>query len=398
MLIGKIGVLDVAVAGSHNDNGGGGLVTLGFERQTQRLGFGVNTRLASRYFEQNGLPPRGRVPLAQTTAHIGWNAARFGSFGLNYIRRDNRGEPDNEIISANYSLNIGGNWFVALSAFKNMKGSQDYSVGFMLTRAIGKRTTASVNVNQRSGPDSLLFQVQQNLPAGAGVGYRVLAGPENHGRLEGTLNLQNNFGTLTLEAGRVSGLEAYRASATGGMAVLGGRAFLSRSLGDSFAVVHVPSYPNVRVYAENQEVARTDKSGVALVPRLRPYQRNRLRIEQMDLPLDSRIDKLEINAVPYFRSGYYVEFPVRKANGALLRVVSPDGEPLPAGATVRIDEREEAFPIGLDGRIYVTGLEQNNRMVVTVSDTHRCTFEVSFAETSEPVPDLGNFLCEKVSP
>lgn len=79
----------------------------------------------------------------------------------------------------------------------------------------------------------------------------------------------------------------------------------------------------------------------------------------MDLPLDSRIDKLEINAVPYFRSGYYVEFPVRKANGALLRVVSPDGEPLPAGATVRIDEREEAFPIGLDGRIYVTGLEQN---------------------------------------
>lgn len=272
MLIGKIGVLDVAVAGSHNDNGGGGLVTLGFERQTQRLGFGVNTRLASRYFEQNGLPPRGRVPLAQTTAHIGWNAARFGSFGLSYIRRDNRGEPDNEIISANYSLNIGGNWFVALSAFKNMKGSQDYSVGFMLTRAIGKRTTASVNVNQRSGPDSLLFQVQQNLPAGAGVGYRVLAGPENHGRLEGTLNLQNNFGTLTLEAGRVSGLEAYRASATGGMAVLGGRAFLSRSLGDSFAVVHVPSYPNVRVYAENQEGARTDKSGVALVPRLRPYQ------------------------------------------------------------------------------------------------------------------------------
>ena len=398
-LLSEVGVVDAAVAASHNDYGdAGGLVALGFDRQTPRLSFGLRTQLTSRQFDQIGLAPGGQAPLRQTTAHIGWNDARLGSFGLGYIRLDNRGQPNNEVMSASYSLSLGGDWSLGLSAFKSLKAPQDYAVGLVLTHALGNRTTASLSATRRNGPDSLLFQVQQSLPAGTGVGYRVLAGSENSERFEGALNLQNDYGTYALETARVGAADAYRASASGGMAVLGGQFFLTRRLSDSFAVVRVPSYPDVRVYAENQQVARTDTSGTAFVPRLRPYEKNQLRIEQLDLPLDARIDKLEVNAVPYYRSGYYVEFPVRKANGALLRIVTADGKPLPAGATVRIAGREEAFPVGLDGQVYVSGLERNNLMIATVSDAQSCKFEVPHPETDEPLPDLGSFLCQGVTP
>jgi outer membrane usher protein len=399
LLPGRMGVVDAAVALSHNDAGSGGLLGLGFERQAQRFGFGLRTQLISPQFDQLGLTPGIHAPAQRTTARIGWNYARFGSIGIGYLRLDNRSQPDSEVINASYNLNLGRDWFLSLSTFKSLKGTQDYAAGLVLTHVLGNRTTASLNANRINGTDSLLASVQQNLPAGTGIGYRILGGSQNNsGHFQGTLNLQNDYGTMALEAAHVGGIDAFRASASGGMAVLGGKAFLSRSISDSFAVVRVPGFPNVGVYHENQPVARTDSSGTAFIPRLRPYQKNRLGIEQMDLPLDTRIDRLEVIAMPYFRSGYYIEFPVRKADGALLRIVKVDGKPIPTGAVVRITGHEEVFPVGLDGRVYVTKLKQNDRIRVTLPDTRVCEFEISYPETGELLPDLGNFLCQETEP
>lgn len=390
------GVVDAAIAGSHGDWGGGGLLALGFDRQTPRWSFGLRTQIASRHFNQLGLAPGTLAPVRQTNAHMGWNDARIGSFGLGYIRLDNRGPPGNEVLSASYSRHLGWDWFLGLSAFKSLKGSQDAAVGLVLTHALGKRTTASLSASRRNGPDAALLQVQKNLSAGTGVGYRVLAGTEGR-RLEGALNLKNDYGTYALEAARFRAVGAWRASASGGLAVLGGRVFLTCHLGDSFAVVRVPGYPGVQVYAENQPIARTNASGTALVPRLRPYQKNRIGIEQGDLPLDARIGALELNAVPYYRSGYDLEFPVGKANGALLRLVTADGRPVPAGALVRIAGREETFPVAGGGQVYLSGLTRNNRVEVTFGDT-RYEFQLSYPETDAPLPDLGDFPCIEIKP
>ena len=100
--------------------------------------------------------------------------------------------------------------------------------------------------------------------------------------------------------------------------VFGGDTFLSRTIDQGFGVVQVPGYANVQVYADNQPVAVTNDKGNALVPRLRPYEDNSIRIEQADLPLDAEIDTLQLKAVPFRRSGVEVIFPVRRSLGALL--------------------------------------------------------------------------------
>jgi len=178
---------------------------------------------------------------------------------------------------------------------------------------------------------------------------------------------------------------------------MGGDAFFSRRLNSSFAVVQVPDYPNVHVYAENQLVATTNASGNALVPALRPYQENHIRIEQADLPLDAKIDTLTINAAPYFRSGFLLKFPVRRSRGATMKIVLDNGKMLPAGATVQIIGQHEEFPVALQGNVYITGLALNNQLRVLWHD-QSCQLDVSFPETEEPLPDLGTFTCHGVSP
>ena len=399
-LLSGVGIVDAAVAGSRSDMGTGGLLALGFESQTPALNFGLRTQLASEHFKQHGLAAGTLAPSQQTTANVGWRAGSFGAVGLGYIRMDPRGQPANEIVSASFSQTFGTGWTLGLFAFRSLGTAKNYALGMVLTHALGQRTTVSVHLNQRKGPDSAQVQVQQNLPAGSGVGYRVLAGSEGSQRskrIEGTLNLQTDHGTYALEASRFQAVDAYRASASGGLAVLGGQAFLARRLGDSFAVVRVPGFPNVQVYAENQPVARTDNSGAALVPGLRPYQKNRIGIEQGDLPLNAHVGTLEVHAVPYYRSGYDLVFPVEKANGAMLRVVMANNQAVPAGAQARVIGRENFFPVALDGEVYLLGLMRLNRIEVTWGG-EGCQFQLPYAETDEPLPDLGQFVCKEMAP
>src|SRR6202011_174312 len=138
--------------------------------------------------------------------------------------------------------------------------------------------------------------------------------------------------------------------------------FASRRIDNSFAVAQVGSEPDVRLYRENQLVGQTDAHGYLLVPGLRAYEDNVIRVEQADLPLDVVVDAMQVQAVPYFRSGVILRFPVERPRGALLLVQMEDGEPLPAGALVQVNGHGEEFPSGLRGEVYATGLEDSNRL------------------------------------
>ena len=183
------------------------------------------------------------------------------------------------------------------------------------------------------------------------------------------------------------------------MAFLGGRGFFSRRITDSFAVVQVPDYSGVGIYVNNQLSTHTDANGNALLTGLYPYQKNSVRIEQSDLPFEAQIDLVQLDAVPYFRSGLMLKFPVKRSRGALLTVVHENGEPVSAGALAHIigdsDVENEYFPIGLRGELYLTGLAMNNRLRVTLKE-QSCEFALPFPESTDPLPHLGTFMCAGV--
>lgn len=173
------------------------------------------------------------------------------------------------------------------------------------------------------------------------------------------------------------------------------KVFASRTISESFSVVDVPGFADVRVYAANQLVGRTGAGGTMLVPRLLPFQSNDIRIEQADLPMDATVGALTVDVVPYQRSGVLVQFPVRRSRTALITVLLDDGLALPSGAIARIRGNEEGFPSGQRGEVYLTGLEKENTVQLSWRDQH-CVIEVPFPETTDPQPHLGSFVCHGV--
>src|SRR5205823_12028607 len=177
---------------------------------------------------------------------------------------------------------------------------------------------------------------------------------------------------------------------------VGGHAFLSRQISDSFGIVRVADYEGVGVLQDNQPVGRTNAGGYAGLPQLRAYAVNRISIEEHDLPLDAQVDKLKMEAVPYYRSGLLLDFPVRRSHGATLRIELDDGAPIPSGAIVRIIGRDEEFPVGLEGEAYLTGLEEQNHLRATWKGKS-CELDVTLRSSADPLPNLGAFVCHGVA-
>jgi outer membrane usher protein len=390
------GVLSSSLAMSHSDKGVGGLLELGFQRQGRYVSFGANTQLASQRFARLGLQPEELAPRQISQMFVNLATTDYGSFAASYAQQAFRDRKGNKILNASYTRKLGrlGNLSVFVTRFLSGDANTVFNLSFSMP--LGDRTNASINTSAKQGREQARLQVSRSLPAGSGLGYRLVTEAGDSDRRAAEVSAQNQVGTYILAADQLQGQTAFRGSATGGLAFLGGSAFLSRRITDSFAVVQVPDYSGVGIYADNQLVARTDADGNALLPRIRPYQKNLVRIEQADLPLDAQIDAIQLDAVPYFRSGLLLSFPVKRSRGALLTVILENGEPLPVGAQVQIvggnTKDNEVFPTGLRGEVYLTGLATNNRLRVTWLDQN-CEFMLPYPESTEPLPHLGTYIC-----
>ena len=396
VLIGDFGVLSGSVAGGHNPLGSGGRVALGFDRQSLGLSFNVRGAWASPHFRLMGNIDSQFVVAQEFLASAGYTFGRYGTIAGAYVTRTYRDQPSTTIGSLSYTYNLDRWGFVGVSLSRVHADDRSTQFNATWTLPLGPSTSATLGIDRvRSstpgvGHDENTLSIQHDLPLGEGWGYRLRA--SDQGSRAAQVVYQNRYGTYSAEVAQAQGQTGERVAATGGIGFISGNAFLSRTINDSFGLVRLPGYPDVRVYSENQEIGRTDASGEVVVPRLLPYQKNTVRIEQADLPFDAEFDVLARDAVPYARSGVLVEFAVKPARGALIKIMQDDGAPVPAGALVRVEGQDGAFPVALDGDAYLTGLSARNRAVATWLD-HECAFEFDYPTTGDPQPRLGPFVC-----
>jgi outer membrane usher protein len=401
-----VGVFSASIAGSQSqpaageqgmsEGGEGALVNLGFQAQRRRVGYGATAQWSSAEFAQVGLE-RGRpAPRLIAQAFANFSAGRAGAFGLSYAHQDRRDAERIELLNASYGLTLGRLGFLSVS-FVRIFGNDATSIASLnFTRLLGARDTGSLFVSRDEDRTRAIMRMQRGLPQGDGVGYRLSGGFTESDPREAGIAYQNGIGTYEVEVGQLEGLTSYRGHASGGVALLGPDVFFSRRLDSSFAVVSVPGYEGVNVYRDNQPVARTNDEGVALISRLRPYEVNSVRIESADLPMDATIGALQLDAIPYLRSGLRLAFPVKRSRGAVFSIVLDNGEPLPAGAVVTVAGQSVEFPVGLRGEVYVTGLDATNQLQAMWGQ-QGCSLNVSFPESDDPLPDLGTFKCSGVN-
>jgi len=230
--------------------------------------------------------------------------------------------------------------------------------------------------------------VQQSLPAGAGTGYYVAVSSNQDGQAD--YFLQGDAGQVGVQYARRDDVDGWRANANGGLAITAAGVLPARRLDRSFAVVEVADFPDMTVYVENQPIGRTDRKGRVLLDSLRAYESNSVSIDPKELPFEASLATREMVVTPAYRSGPVVRFPVERASAATLRLVLPDGRPVPAGASVRT--RSETAPVALDGLVYLTAAA-GRQQARAEWPGHHCTFAFERPEEGDPQPDLGTIVC-----
>jgi len=397
-LIPKLGVISSYLAGSHRNSENGSLMLLGLDRQANPWSFGAHVQWATSGFTQIGLVPPLSLPSQMSSYNLSYAGNTKGSVGIAYVSQHYRDQADTRIATLGYSASLGKNGSYSLSMLRNLTGDMDTTIFALLSYSLDVSTNWSASAQSVRGGSSgsrndFSTTLQRNLPLGEGYGYRLQARSE--GSNEASYSVQNNTGTYTAETAQNQGSNTTRLDVTGGIAVLGGNAFPSRRIDQSFAVARIPDYSNVHVLVDNQPAGRTDANGNALIPRLRAYDINLISIDQRDIPLDAEIGTLKLQAVPYFRSGIDVKFPIKRSFGATLTIRLDNGKPLPVGASVQLIGKNDIYTVGYEGEVYLVGLDPTNRLRATWHN-QTCEFDVRFTASNDPLPDLGTFLCKGV--
>jgi len=201
---------------------------------------------------------------------------------------------------------------------------------------------------------------------------------------------------LLPNADRFEGDTSARANLSGSLSYIDGEARLSRRLGRAFGLVALPGHPDVTVYLENREAGRTDDEGYLLLPRLKPYQENRVRIRPEDLPLSAELEQEERIAVPYARAGVAIDFDVATRRTALATLVDRDGAPLPAGLVLKSEDGTLDARVADDGLAYIKGTAAGPVVLASSGDqpAFRCALP---ALPEEPMARLGALHCEEAS-
>lgn len=387
-----LGAASLTVAASHSPLGDGMMGALSLSRQWRRYQLSLNAAFADTDFTslgRNGLPP----PKRELSLSVSANPLPGVSLRASYLDRTSTFFGRRQLVTAGFSTRIGDHAFLSVNGFYTLNDSHDGAVMLSLSMPFGDRTSASAHATYENGETTGYVQLQRSLPVGVGYGYRLSSeiGQDPTSRAE--FSYRGPVGTYRIGAAHTSGLDQFSAEARGGLVFIGGGVHATRQIDQAFGLVKVAGLEGIPVYRYNQQVAVTDADGEAIIPNMQSYQHNRLRIGLQNLPIDTQLQTLKMDVVPRYRSGVVANFPVTHTRSATLTVQLADGSWLPSGASVYVNGGTRNYPVGLDGRVYVTQLQDNN-MLRAEWDNQRCAFRFAGPGHGDgPVPDLGTFTC-----
>jgi outer membrane usher protein len=367
------------------------------ERSGLRHGFFFSAEGASRGYRQLGINTASPLPRLQTTASYSYSSDNFGAFNLGYARFDNYDLGKLNTFSLNYTVRIGQRSALTLTATKLSGMTAGTSLGAFLVVPLDNRITLASGVTRRSGMTESYVNASQTLTTETGWGWRTALGRRADGvYAEGGAYYQGAKGLFSADLSSSQSQQNLRLGLLGGAVLADGQLFATRRVQDSFAIVEVPGYANVGVGFQGSMLTRTNADGVALLPRLLPFQRNSVRLDPTELPISAELDSIEQEAVPALRSAVKITFPVRSGRGALIRIVFDDGAPAPAGAEIELMGDTKEFFVARRGEAFVTGLQTMNRLRLKWNGAS-CTFNVALPPGSlEDITRIGPLRCSGV--
>lgn len=277
------------------------------------------------------------------------------------------------------SMPFGASAFATV--FRDFGSSKNTGVYAGLTIPIGPSASVSTGVSTgRGGTTGTIDAVQSLGPEPGSYGWSVHDAEGSTIDRRASVSYRSNYGTIQAGASDTSSGTGAALELRGSITTMDGGVFLSNWIDDGFAVVNV-GVPGVEVLHENRLAGVTDSQGMLLLPSLRAYQKNKIDVDPVNLPVDAEIETTHEIVSPADRAGTLVKFHVRSDRAsALVTFVRADGSVVPAGAKGSIDGGNE-FVVGYDGQAFLGNLGDTNRASI---ETSGGTCNATFAFAAKP--------------
>lgn len=376
----------------------GGLWLLGLERDGLHASLSFQAQGATRNFRQLGQDTTIAPTRLQLAGNWDYTTEDSGSYGIGLAAINRFDNTRVTTVSSNYSTKIGAHNSLSVNASRAITGADGTSIGVFFTMPLDGNKVVTSSANSHGGQQDIYVSAMQNPSNENNLGWRALAGhQQGQARAEGGAFYLGRYGKITGDVSTSPGQNALRLGANGGLVFADKNLFATQRVDQSFAIAEVAGYNNIGVGIGSNVLTRTNARGVALIPRLIPYQDNSIRLSPNDLPISAEIDTIEQNTIPAWRSAVKVVFPVRGGRAALLKIILGDGDIAPAGATVNIEGDKQEFYVARRGEAFVTGLRPTNTVLLNWKD-QQCKFDVTLPlETSEEIVRLGSLLCKGIT-
>jgi outer membrane usher protein len=186
-------------------------------------------------------------------------------------------------------------------------------------------------------------------------------------------------------------------TATGGLIIIGGSAYLTRPVQDSYALIRVPGVAGVHGMASNQVMGTTDSKGNLLIPSLLHYYGNRIGIDDKDIPLDHDIGATERIIAPPYRGGAVVTFPVRRVQSVSGTVVIDDQGatvlPTYGQLVVMVGQQQVVSPLDEAGSFYLENVPPGAYSAEVQYAAGVCTLPLAVPAGATALVNVGTIRC-----
>jgi outer membrane usher protein len=225
------------------------------------------------------------------------------------------------------------------------------------------------------------------------LSWRARAGLGQGADRLAAITYENQYGRVEVGVQQASGAFGTFLQASGGIALVDGGAFASRQIDGAFAVADA-GIKGMPILFENRVVGRTGRKGKLLIPTLAAYQPNRIAFDTHILPLDEDVVNDSFTISPGRGAGAVVRLArVAAPNAALVGFVDHKGQPIEVGASGLIESGAPRFLVGYDGQAYLTGLSENNTVIIEDSVGRKCLASFAFKRMAGQQVQIGPVPC-----
>lgn len=235
-------------------------------------------------------------------------------------------------------------------------------VGLSMQLGNGRSMQASANITRERVSGSASYRKFDNEEGDIGYAIDVSGDAQFH-RVAGTLSKRMGFARLEAQVEQVNGRFAARANARGSLMLAGGTLFARNQSGGAYALVRTGDVDGITVTRENREAGVTARGGLLLIENVPEQVPITIDIDADKLPYDVLARTTMQRVVVPRRAVGLVELDVIRFIPKMFRLVTPQGETVPAGARVTFRPSGETTLVGFDGLVELNAAGEDIHLV-----------------------------------